>query len=368
MKKVLLVSIGILCAVLTFGQTNFQKLTLDEACARAKADKKLVFVDLYTSWCAPCKIMADKVFPDAKLGKFMNERFVCVKYDTGADKDGAELAKKFNVQAYPTFLILNTDKGLENQIIGATLDIQEFIGQVEEAMKASIANMERQYASGDRSVPFLTNYLKALLRASMSSKAQEVCASLLDVLPAQEKSNRDYWFIFSDQMLSPAGSPSMDYLFSHFDQFTRSLGEEKVLNRISEALDIKLRDIIRGREIEDLDKVTEQMKPHHFNSRSRMDVYVALARAMRDAWADAENKEKIEKVLVLCETEFPKIDGKDLVWFYFPVTMFVSNTGTEIQRERVRKLHRYIYEHTDYNRLRAALGNMIMGSKKQKKN
>ena len=48
----------------------------------------------------------------------MNERFVCVKYDTGADKDGSELAKMFNVQAYPTFLILNVDKGLKTRLLG----------------------------------------------------------------------------------------------------------------------------------------------------------------------------------------------------------------------------------------------------------
>ena len=149
MKKLLLIYVGIFCSVLALGQTNFQKLTLDEACTKAKAEKKLIFVDLYTSWCAPCKMMADKVFPDVKLGAFMNERFVCVKYDTGADKDGSELAKKFNVQAYPTFLILNVDKGLENQIVGATLEPLDFMNQVEVALKASLASLGQQYANGN---------------------------------------------------------------------------------------------------------------------------------------------------------------------------------------------------------------------------
>ena len=171
MKKLLLIYVGIFCSVLALGQTNFQKLTLDEACTKAKAEKKLIFVDLYTSWCAPCKMMADKVFPDVKLGAFMNERFVCVKYDTGADKDGSELAKKFNVQAYPTFLILNVDKGLENQIVGATLEPLDFMNQVEVALKASLASLGQQYANGNRDVSFLTDYLKQRYRIrSISSK------------------------------------------------------------------------------------------------------------------------------------------------------------------------------------------------------
>ncbi|MFR1241231.1 MAG: thioredoxin family protein, partial [Butyricimonas faecihominis] len=193
MKKLLLIYVGIFCSVLAFGQTNFQKLTLDEACTKARAEKKLIFVDLYTSWCAPCKMMADKVFPDVKLGAFMNERFVCVKYDTGADKDGSELAKMFNVQAYPTFLILNVDKGLENQIVGATLEPSDFMNQVEAALKASLASLGQQYENGNRDVSFLTDYLKALLTASMNEKAQEVCVALFKVLPDAEKSNREYW-------------------------------------------------------------------------------------------------------------------------------------------------------------------------------
>ena len=55
MKKILLIYVGILYSVLAFGQTNFQKLTLNEACEKAKAEGKMVFVDLYTSWCGPCK-------------------------------------------------------------------------------------------------------------------------------------------------------------------------------------------------------------------------------------------------------------------------------------------------------------------------
>ena len=103
MKKILLIYLGVLCSVLAFGQTNFQKLTLNEVCEKAKMEGKMVFVDLYTSWCGPCKVMAAEVFPNVQLGEFMNKHFVCVKYDTGAEEDGKVLAKKFNIQAYPTF-------------------------------------------------------------------------------------------------------------------------------------------------------------------------------------------------------------------------------------------------------------------------
>ena len=365
MKKILLIYVGILCSVLAFGQTNFRKLTLNEACERAKAEGKMVFVDLYTSWCGPCKMMAADVLPNVQLGEFMNERFVCVKYDTGAEDDGKALAQKFNVQAYPTFLLLNTDQGLENQIVGATLDPLEFKKMVTEAMSASLANLGKQYAGGNREASFLNHYLQELLKAQMMTEAQEVRAELFKALPDAGKSDRQYWYIYDNEQLSPVGSEAMDFLFAHFDQFRESMGEEKLLERISVAFEMKLRDMLRGREkMDGLDKLVKQMKPHHFNSRSRLDVYVALAQALRAAWADKENEKKVEKLLVLCEKEFPKIEGKNLVWFYFPVTIYLANVGTEEQRQRVLKIHEYTYEHTDHNPLRAGLRNMLAETKK----
>ena len=79
------------------------------------------------------------------------------------------------------------------------------------------------------------------------------------------------------------------------------------------------------------------------------------------------DEEKIEKVLVLCEKEFPKIDGEDLVWFYFPVTIFITGSGTEEQYARVVKLHEYIYEHTEHRPLQIGLGNML-NARNQKQN
>ena len=70
-------------SVMAFAQTgvDFQHLTFDEALAKAKAEKKLVFVDCYTTWCGPCKMMTTKIFPMKEAGEFFNPRFVCVKFD-----------------------------------------------------------------------------------------------------------------------------------------------------------------------------------------------------------------------------------------------------------------------------------------------
>lgn len=94
--------------VFSFAQTDFQDLSLDKALEKAKVENKLVFMDCYTSWCGPCKMMAEKILPLKEVGEYMNGRFVCIKVDMEKG-EGPKLAQKYQVSAYPTFLV-NKDR------------------------------------------------------------------------------------------------------------------------------------------------------------------------------------------------------------------------------------------------------------------
>ena len=91
---------------------------LSEALERAKAEDKLVFLDFYTSWCLPCKLMDEDVFTDPQFGEYMNERFVSIKVDAEAG-NGPNLAALFNVQAYPTLLFLDSNGRVKAKKEGA---------------------------------------------------------------------------------------------------------------------------------------------------------------------------------------------------------------------------------------------------------
>lgn len=74
----------------------------------AKAENKLVFVDFYTTWCLPCKLMDEDVFPDEEFGKFMNDNFISYKVD--AEKGGGpDLSLLYQVMVFPTLLFLDSD-------------------------------------------------------------------------------------------------------------------------------------------------------------------------------------------------------------------------------------------------------------------
>ena len=90
-------------------------LTWAQIQSKAKTENKYIFIDCFTSWCGPCKMMAQIVFPQEVAGDFFNKNFISVKMQmdkTAADDpnikllydDAAEIEKDYHVVAYPTFL------------------------------------------------------------------------------------------------------------------------------------------------------------------------------------------------------------------------------------------------------------------------
>jgi len=73
---------------------------------QAENEDKMVFLDFYTTWCTPCKLMDEDVFTDREIGKYFNENFLSMKIDAESEA-GSNLAGIFEVKAYPTLIFLN---------------------------------------------------------------------------------------------------------------------------------------------------------------------------------------------------------------------------------------------------------------------
>jgi len=109
MTKKIILSLCFLIAIFANAQgkkgINFQKVSLETAKQIAKKENKLIFIDIYTTWCGPCKLMQKNTFTDAKVGDFFNKNFVNLAID--AEKEGVALAKEFKIVNFPSFLFLD---------------------------------------------------------------------------------------------------------------------------------------------------------------------------------------------------------------------------------------------------------------------
>ena len=127
---------------------NFIKgseVRLPDVLAQAKRENKRVLVDFWATWCRACMQMNKTTFRDTRIGNLMNYTFVNYAVDVDHDADAKELVEKFNVKAFPTYLILNPDGTVYNRIVGSN-SVEGFA----KALTNALLGKEDQYTMMER--------------------------------------------------------------------------------------------------------------------------------------------------------------------------------------------------------------------------
>jgi thiol-disulfide isomerase/thioredoxin len=180
---------------------QFEKGSWKEITAKAAKENKMIYLDVYTTWCGPCKQMAKKYFPQEKAGKLFNTNFINVSTD--AEKgEGLELAKKYGVTAYPTNLFLHP-KTLEvvYQVAGCPADLHGFLQYGEIALKEyndpmSIADYKKKFDQGKYDVAFIQEYIQKLNRRNESN--DQAMDAFLDKFSKKEDSADVVRFVYTN--------------------------------------------------------------------------------------------------------------------------------------------------------------------------
>lgn len=116
---VLLLIVQTVTAQNTNGIHFQQNLNWQEVLNKARQENKLIFVDAYTTWCAPCKQMDKDVYTTSEAGNLMNDRFISIKLQmdkTGSDspfvqkwhKDAELINQQYKIEIYPSYLFFSS--------------------------------------------------------------------------------------------------------------------------------------------------------------------------------------------------------------------------------------------------------------------
>lgn len=165
MKKIVLLLIWIfICITLGFAQgIKFEKGTWSEILAKAKVENKIIFVDVYTTWCGPCKQVAAEVFPNEKLGKCYNQNFLNYKVDAESI-EGKAFVKKYPTEGYPTFYYIDANGEVINKLVGAK-DVAGFLQEADMVdmykKYGGIENMKNAIQNGTASKEMLFDYYQS---------------------------------------------------------------------------------------------------------------------------------------------------------------------------------------------------------------
>lgn len=139
MKKILLALVITLGALAAQAQ-EIKWMSMDEALAAQKKKAKPIFMDVYTDWCGPCKMLDKNTFHDPDFVKFISENYYAVKFNAESNTEINYKGKKYtnpqfnpdrkgrnsqhefagflSIRAYPSMIVFDAKGEVKEPIVG----------------------------------------------------------------------------------------------------------------------------------------------------------------------------------------------------------------------------------------------------------
>lgn len=133
MRKIILVfTMLMLTLAVTAQKSGINWMSLEEAVAAQAVSPKKIMMDVYTTWCGPCKLLDKNTFQNPDVVKYINENYYAVKFNAEGNDEltfsgksfsnpnyKPEMAKRrnsphqltryFKVTAYPSMVFIDED-------------------------------------------------------------------------------------------------------------------------------------------------------------------------------------------------------------------------------------------------------------------
>lgn len=102
----------------------------DSALRKAKNEKKLIMVDVYTDWCGWCKKLDKDVYTDKDVRDKLEKDFIAVKINPERTSANRKLADKFGTHGYPHIVFVDAD-GKKIDEIGGYVPAEKFAAKLD---------------------------------------------------------------------------------------------------------------------------------------------------------------------------------------------------------------------------------------------
>jgi thioredoxin-related protein len=287
-----------------------------EAMQKARDEGKRVFIDAYTTWCAPCKMMDKQTFSDEEVAAFFNEKFVNLKLDMERG-DGLTIQQRYKIVAFPTLLFINADGELIHKALGFQ-DADKFlaIGKAALSNDQTFASWTSRYEKGEREPAFLKEYAEKLAEAYDDRRydiVEEYLATQTDSLSLN-------YLEFSMRFTEAVASPRFPFLVRNQKAFEKKFTKDEISLKIQELVtDFLMNDknlptlgradsLIRFVYPEKMDRMSKNYRLSYYRMSGDRDNYAASAVQYFKKYDD--NPDELSETAI---TFLEQIDDKKLL-------------------------------------------------------
>lgn len=223
MNRIIFVSFFVLLYGFSFAQNSggieFSHGNWEEIKAAAKKEKKLIFIDCYTSWCGPCKRLSKEIFTQAKVGDFFNQNFISYKVDMEKGI-GVEMNKKYHVGAYPTLLWLDHKGNMVHRTVGF-IKADALIDEAQSALSDGNfdKSLGKKYSKNKDNPEHVKAYMDYLIETA-DSRSKEVTKQYLSLLNNEDFFKPEVFNLIVTEVDDPF-IQAVEYVASNYDLFAK---------------------------------------------------------------------------------------------------------------------------------------------------
>lgn len=163
---------------------DFESGSFQQALNKAKNEKKVLFIDGYADWCAPCKKMAKTVFKEESVGEYFNEHFVSYKLDIEKG-NGPKLKEKYGIIGLPGYVFIDGNDEVVYRFSDA-MPTDEFINEAKIAVASandpnSLGRLSELYNKNKEDEALIAKYLNRFLEVKTEKNYTDVLEQYLKV-------------------------------------------------------------------------------------------------------------------------------------------------------------------------------------------
>lgn len=138
MKKIFILILTLFSLSITAQEIKW--MSFEEALAAQEKTPKKIFIDAYTTWCGPCKMLDKNTFNNKDVAEYINKNYYAVKFNAEGNEvinfqgktftnpnydfnkkgrnSSHQLSGYFGIRAYPTLLYLDEEANLITPVTG----------------------------------------------------------------------------------------------------------------------------------------------------------------------------------------------------------------------------------------------------------
>lgn len=164
---------------------------MEDAQKKASDQMLMLFVDVYATWCGPCKMMDSEVYTDPAVADYMNAHYVSVRMD-GESAFGELYASEQQLEGYPSMFIFSDEGERVSKIVGFT-GAEELVGTLQSVNEgySKVKSYRASYLKGTLEAAGFADYIKVVRDMGNQDEAEVLAYEYVDQLLAEKPSLSD---------------------------------------------------------------------------------------------------------------------------------------------------------------------------------